>query len=85
MLGLQSVGKTTILYRMEYGASMPPTSPTKSFNHAQISFMNYSFLIWDIGGELRNRNNWKLYVRACKALIYVVDSSDREGVNTSRE
>lgn len=80
LLGLDSVGKTTILYRMHLNQTLP-TLPTIGFNVETLEPIEGLRLhVWDIGGQDKLRGIWKFYVKNCEGLFYVVDSSDRERI-----
>lgn len=77
LLGLDSAGKSTLLYRLHQGVIMD-TSPTIGFNVVTVELNKKSMLtIWDVGGQGGLRSNWKYYLEGCKALVFVVDASDR--------
>lgn len=77
LLGLDSAGKSTLLYRLHRGVVMD-TSPTIGFNVVTLVLNKKSELtIWDVGGQGSLRPNWRYYLEGCKALVFVVDSSDR--------
>jgi ADP-ribosylation factor-like protein 1 len=50
MLGLDSAGKTTILYRMQIG-EVVSTIPTIGFNVETVQYQNIKFQVWDLGGQ----------------------------------
>lgn len=50
MLGLDSAGKTTILYRLQIG-EVVSTIPTIGFNVETVTFKNIKFQVWDLGGQ----------------------------------
>ncbi|GAA6028439.1 hypothetical protein NBRC10512_003201 [Rhodotorula toruloides] len=77
MLGLDSAGKTTILYRLQIG-EVVTTIPTIGFNVETVQYKNIKFQVWDLGGQTSIRPYWRCYYADTKAVVYVVDSSDRE-------
>ncbi|GAA6047437.1 ADP-ribosylation factor-like protein 1 [Rhodotorula toruloides] len=77
MLGLDSAGKTTILYRLQIG-EVVTTIPTIGFNVETVRYKNIKFQVWDLGGQTSIRPYWRCYYADTKAVVYVVDSSDRE-------
>ncbi|KAL2087606.1 hypothetical protein ACEWY4_016434 [Coilia grayii] len=78
LMGLDSAGKSTLLFRLQQGVTMG-TSPTVGFNVVTLELdKNTSLTVWDVGGQSTMRPNWKYYLEGCKALVFVVDSSDRE-------
>ncbi|GAB4818870.1 hypothetical protein N2152v2_005916 [Parachlorella kessleri] len=79
MLGLDAAGKTTILYKLHIGEVLS-TVPTIGFNVEKVQYKNVIFTVWDVGGQEKLRPLWRHYFNNTDALIYVVDSCDRERV-----
>ncbi|GAA5845557.1 hypothetical protein JCM8208_002175 [Rhodotorula glutinis] len=77
MLGLDSAGKTTILYRLQIG-EVVTTIPTIGFNVETVQYKNIKFQVWDLGGQTSIRPYWRCYYADTKAVVYVVDSADRD-------
>lgn len=78
LMGLDSAGKSTLLARMLTG-QVVTTSPTIGFNVGTLNLdKKTSLTVWDVGGQKSMRPNWRHYLDDCKALVFVVDSSDRE-------
>ncbi|CCE79370.1 Piso0_001429 [Millerozyma farinosa CBS 7064] len=84
MLGLDNAGKTTILYKLKLGKTSS-TVPTVGFNVETVKHKNVSFAVWDCGGQERIRPLWRHYFTGTNALIYVVDSSDKDRLEESRK
>ncbi len=84
MLGLDAAGKTTVLYKLKLN-EIVTTIPTIGFNVEQVEFQNLSMTIWDIGGQKIIRDLWRHYLQNNDALIFIVDSSDRERFAEARE
>ncbi|KDQ64765.1 hypothetical protein JAAARDRAFT_167398 [Jaapia argillacea MUCL 33604] len=83
MLGLDSAGKTTILYRLQIG-EVVSTIPTIGFNVETVEYKNIKFQVWDLGGQSSIRPYWRCYFPNTSAIIYVIDSSDHARIPTSR-
>ncbi|EKM59460.1 uncharacterized protein PHACADRAFT_249964 [Phanerochaete carnosa HHB-10118-sp] len=83
MLGLDSAGKTTILYRLQIG-EVVSTIPTIGFNVETVEYKNIKFQVWDLGGQSSIRPYWRCYFPNTSAIIYVIDSSDHDRIDTSR-
>lgn len=83
MLGLDSAGKTTILYRLQIG-EVVSTIPTIGFNVETVEYKNIKFQVWDLGGQSSIRPYWRCYFPNTSAIIYVIDSSDVDRLQTSR-
>ena len=79
MLGLDAAGKTTILYKLRIGEVIP-TTPTIGFNVETVKYKKIDFTVWDVGGQDRIRPLWRHYLEHTQAIIWVVDSNDRERV-----
>lgn len=77
MLGLDAAGKTTILYKLHIGEVLS-TVPTIGFNVEKVVYKNVTFTVWDVGGQEKLRPLWRFYFTNTDALIFVVDSQDRE-------
>ncbi|XP_022077355.2 ADP-ribosylation factor-like protein 11 [Acanthochromis polyacanthus] len=76
LMGLDSAGKSTLLARLLTGQVME-TSPTVGFNVGTLVLdKKTSLTVWDIGGQRSMRPNWRFYLDDCKALVFVVDSTD---------
>ncbi|XP_049922289.1 ADP-ribosylation factor-like protein 11 isoform X3 [Epinephelus moara] len=77
LMGLDSAGKSTLLARLLTGQVME-TSPTIGFNVGSLDLdKKTSLTVWDVGGQKSMRANWRYYLDDCKALVFLVDSSDR--------
>ncbi|GFR26290.1 ADP-ribosylation factor-like protein 1 [Trichonephila clavata] len=83
ILGLDGAGKTTILYRLQVG-EVVTTIPTIGFNVEQVTYRNLRFSVWDLGGQTSIRPYWRCYYSNTDAIIYVVDSADRDRVGVSK-
>lgn len=88
MVGLEGTGKTTLLYRLKFG-QYTQSIPTIGFNCEKIEVTEgqasgVNFTIWDIGGKDNMRPLWKSYLRSADGILFVVDSSDREGMEEAR-
>merc|ERR1712076_176498 len=84
MVGLDAAGKTTILYKLNLG-EVVTTIPTIGFNVEIVEYRNLSFTVWDIGGQDRIRPLWRHYYTGTNAIIFVVDSNDRDRLDDARE
>eukprot|EP01134_Creolimax_fragrantissima_P001317 CFRG1317T1 len=83
MLGLDAVGKTTILYKIKLGQSVT-TIPTVGFNVETVTWKNVKFNVWDVGGQDKIRPLWRHYYTGTQGLIFVVDSADRDRIDEAR-
>merc|ERR1712159_870493 len=84
ILGLDNAGKTTILYRLQVG-EVVTTIPTIGFNVETVTYKNLKFQVWDLGGQTSIRPYWRCYYSNTDAVIYVVDSCDRDRMGISKQ
>ena len=84
LLGLDGAGKTTILYKMKLNEYLN-TVPTVGFNVESIEYKNLNMTIWDVGGQTSIRKLWKHYFTGTDAVVYVIDSSDKERLDLAKE
>lgn len=84
ILGLDGAGKTTILYRLQVG-EVVTTIPTIGFNVEQVTYKNLKFQVWDLGGQTSIRPYWRCYYSNTDAIIYVVDSADKDRIGISKD
>ncbi|KAJ1019266.1 hypothetical protein NDA13_006186 [Ustilago tritici] len=84
ILGLDNAGKTTLMYKMTLG-SVVSTAPTVGSNTENFEYKNLKFTLWDVGGQTSLRTSWTSYLTSTDAVIFVLDSNDRERVSLARE
>ena len=61
------------------------TIPTIGFNVEQVQYKNLSMMIWDVGGQDKIRPLWKHYFEHTDAVIWIVDSADKERLGEARD
>eukprot|EP00483_Globobulimina_turgida_P011422 UN11444 len=83
MLGLDSAGKTTILHKLKLG-DVFQTIPTIGFNVETVQYKNIAFTVWDCGGQDKIKPLWRHYFRNTQAIIFVIDSCDKERINIAK-
>ena len=84
MIGLDSAGKTTILYKMKLN-DVVSAAPTIGFNLEEINVNNVKIKVWDLSGQERMRSVWKHYFESVNGVIFVIDSSDVARINDARD
>eukprot|EP01090_Pellita_catalonica_P007701 TRINITY_DN182_c0_g1_i1.p1 TRINITY_DN182_c0_g1~~TRINITY_DN182_c0_g1_i1.p1 ORF type:complete len:178 (-),score=39.74 TRINITY_DN182_c0_g1_i1:32-565(-) len=84
MVGLDAAGKTTVLYKLKLG-ELVTTIPTIGFNVETVQYKNIHFTVWDVGGQDKIRPLWRHYYQNTQAVIFVVDSNDRERISEASE
>lgn len=85
LLGLDNSGKTSIVYSLQKKNGLhcySNISPTRSHNIEKINANEKEYLIWDIGGQTSNReeflSEFKTNIDGTNKIIYVVDVQDVE-------
>ncbi|KAK2711746.1 E3 ubiquitin-protein ligase TRIM23-like isoform X2 [Artemia franciscana] len=76
-LGLDGAGKTSILFKLKQDEFLS-TIPTIGFNVETIEYPSLKLTLWDVGGGAKLRPLWKHYYLHTQAVIFVVDSVDRD-------
>lgn len=83
MVGLDAAGKTTILMKLKLNQTQQ-TVPTIGFNVETVEYKNVTFHMWDVGGQEKLRQLWKHYYEGANAIIYVIDSNDRDRISVAK-
>ena len=84
LLGLDSAGKTTLLYKLKLGTIIE-TIPTIGFNLEAVNYKNMTMTIWDVGGQDKLRQLWKHYYQDTKVIIFMIDVNDKERIELASE
>jgi ADP-ribosylation factor protein 1 len=61
------------------------TIPTIGFNVETVQYKKVNFTMWDVGGQDKIRPLWRHYYANTNAVIFVVDSNDRERLAEARD
>ena len=90
ILGLDNAGKTTFLESARAKFSDSNFNPSKvtttvGLNIAKIESAGIRLNFWDLGGQEELRALWDKYFAECHAVVYTVDSNDRERIAESKE
>ncbi|CAL1546629.1 unnamed protein product [Lymnaea stagnalis] len=92
ILGLDNAGKTTFLeqtktkFNRNYqGMNLAKITSTVGLNIGKIDVGTSRLNFWDLGGQEELQSLWDKYYVESHAVIYIVDSSDRERVEESKE
>jgi small GTP-binding protein len=75
LLGLDNSGKTTILNQLKHN-KFQQTAPTVGLNVESLTYKNLDFTVFDVGGKIKTL--WQHYYDNTDALIFVIDSTDKE-------
>ena len=83
-LGLDAAGKTTVLYKLKLG-EIVTTIPTIGFNVETLNYKNITFTVWDVGGRDKIRPLYRHYFANTQAIVFIVDSNDRDRIGEVKE
>lgn len=72
------------MYKLKLGQGVS-TIPTVGFNVETVTFKKVKFNVWDVGGQDKIRPLWRHYYAGTQALIFVVDSNDRDRIEEGRQ
>ena len=59
--------------------------PFAGFNVETIKFGRVSLTAWDVGGRDKIRPLWRHYYQNTNSVIFVIDSNDRERIDSARD
>ncbi|KAH8740496.1 hypothetical protein FG386_002220 [Cryptosporidium ryanae] len=84
VLGLDNAGKTTIVNKFA-GEDISLIQPTLGFNIKTLIHGEYRLNTWDIGGQKTIRSYWRNYFESTDGIIWVVDSTNIERIESCNE
>merc|ERR1712098_40750 len=84
ILGLDSAGKTTILYRLKTAETIH-SEPTVGLNVESLDYKDFTLMLWDLGGQDNLRTYWRHYYSGPQGLIFVLDCADVDRIEDARE
>ncbi|KAM7066107.1 ADP-ribosylation factor-like protein 13B isoform 2-T2 [Acridotheres tristis] len=84
MVGLDNAGKTATVRGIQ-GESPEDVAPTVGFSKIDLKQGRFEVTIYDLGGGKRIRNIWRNYYAESYGVIFVVDSSDIERMEETKQ
>nr|XP_004663363.2 ADP-ribosylation factor-like protein 13B isoform X1 [Jaculus jaculus] len=84
MVGLDNAGKTATAKGIQ-GEQPEDVAPTVGFSKIDLRQGKFDVTIFDLGGGKRIRGIWKNYYAESYGVIFVVDSSDEERMEETKE
>jgi len=91
ILGIDRAGKTTLLEQLKALYTgldpLPPSKipPTVGLNIGRMQVSRAKLIFWDLGGSSTLRSLWENYYSEAHGLVYVVDASDHERIEESKQ
>lgn len=85
IIGLQNAGKTSLVRVLAGGEFTIDSLPTVGFAMKKVQKGHVTLKCWDIGGQVRFRTMWERYCRGVTAIVFVVDSADRDAIPVARD
>ncbi|KAF9817315.1 hypothetical protein IEO21_03575 [Rhodonia placenta] len=83
IVGLQA-RKTSFVNVIGSGQWSEDVVPTVAFNFRKVRRGNVTLKVWDVAGQPRYRSIWERYCNGMDAVVFVVDSMDKEKFDTAR-
>mmetsp|Transcript_22676 Transcript_22676/g.55995 ORF Transcript_22676/g.55995 Transcript_22676/m.55995 type:complete len:182 (-) Transcript_22676:349-894(-) len=84
VLGLDNAGKSTLVHKLcknEVRAFVPTTkAQAQTFTLGKVQFT-----AWDLGGHEQVRDLWEEYYAGADAIVFMIDSADRERFAESKQ
>ncbi|TPX68185.1 hypothetical protein SpCBS45565_g03261 [Spizellomyces sp. 'palustris'] len=74
-----------MIYSKRVMGEVIATAPTIGSNVEEFTYRNIKCLVWDIGGQDSLRASWSTYYTNARAVIMVIDSTDRARLHLSKE
>ncbi|XP_077402115.1 ADP-ribosylation factor-like protein 13B isoform X2 [Vanacampus margaritifer] len=84
MVGLDNAGKTATVRGIQ-GDNPQDVAPTVGFSKVDLKQGKFEVTIFDLGGGKRIRAIWKNYYSESHGVVFVVDSSDAQRIQETRE
>ncbi|XP_063812363.1 ADP-ribosylation factor-like protein 13B isoform X2 [Pseudophryne corroboree] len=84
MVGLDNAGKTATVKGIQ-GESPEDVAPTVGFSKANIRQGRFDITMFDLGGGKQIRGIWKNYYAESYGVVFVIDSSDVERMEETKE
>ncbi|KAM9993073.1 hypothetical protein ACTFIY_010489 [Dictyostelium cf. discoideum] len=84
IIGLDGAGKSTLLSKLKLGGVIS-IIPSVGFNFETIGYINLKILIGSADPRYITRALWKHHYHDSNAIIFVIDSTDRDRIDQVKE
>jgi len=81
LIGAKTIGKTTIVSRMQYGKFSGSSLCTIGVSFSKLKYNDIEYEIWDTAGQERFFALMPMYLRNARILLFVCDVSDAKSLN----
>lgn len=86
LVGPSAAGKTSVLCKIDLG-DVVPTVPTVGFKVETVEYKDFRFTVWEhraMADQDKLRNIWRRNYEGMNGIVFVVDSSDLNGLDEAR-
>ncbi|XP_002735021.1 uncharacterized protein LOC100375027 [Saccoglossus kowalevskii] len=84
LVGLDNAGKTTAIKGVQ-GESLETVAPTVGFSSIDFKVDKFQITVFDLGGGKKIRGIWKNYYAEAHAIVFVIDASDQDRLDESKQ
>lgn len=84
ILGIDNAGKTVTAKGL-IGESPDSVAPTIGFTNVEFKFNKQDVVLYDLGGGKKIRGVWKNYFSEVYGIVYVIDSSEPDRMEETRD
>eukprot|EP01114_Cavostelium_apophysatum_P005609 TRINITY_DN167_c0_g1_i1.p1 TRINITY_DN167_c0_g1~~TRINITY_DN167_c0_g1_i1.p1 ORF type:complete len:192 (+),score=27.12 TRINITY_DN167_c0_g1_i1:22-576(+) len=84
LVGLDNAGKTTLMGRLKTDM-LKQNAPTQFVTKEEFVVEQIKFACFDVGGQTEVRHIWKQYFPIVSAIVFLVDTADRERIPEARK
>ena len=83
MIGLDRVGKTTILFKFRFG-DIEHAIPSIGLGVETLEHKGICLNVWDLGGQEKILPVWRHFYEKAQGIIFVIDSTDRDRLEIAK-
>ncbi|KAF8492703.1 Arl8a protein [Gautieria morchelliformis] len=83
IVGLQASGKTSMVNVIGANQFSEEVVPTVAFNLRHVKRGGVKLKVWDVAGQPKFRSTWQRYCSGVDAVVFMVDSSEKDSFQTA--